>query len=79
MLHLVSVVTAQRGVKALEFGVSAVDNSWSLVTAAGLDHMDGVELERSIDRLHISQSLRRFLVSCHNSGRSLGGVSEAGL
>lgn len=50
MLHLVSVVTAQRGMQALEVGVSAVDNGWSLVTAAGLNHMDGVELERSSDR-----------------------------
>lgn len=46
-LHLVSVGTAQRGMKALEVRVSAGDNGWSLVTAAGLDHMDGVELERS--------------------------------
>lgn len=49
-LHLVAVVTPQRGVEPLEVGVSAGDDGWSLIAAAGLDHMDGVQLERGGDR-----------------------------
>ena len=43
-LHLASVVPAQRGVELLEVGVPAGDDGRSLVAAAGLDHVDGVEL-----------------------------------
>lgn len=48
-LHVISMVTAQRGMKALEVGVSAGDNGWSLVTAAGLNHVDCVQLKTSRD------------------------------
>lgn len=39
------MATAQRGVEPLEVGVTAGDDGRSLIAAAGLDHMDGVELE----------------------------------
>lgn len=45
------MVAAQRGVEPLEVGVSAGDDGRSLVAAARLDHMDGVELQRRTDKL----------------------------
>lgn len=38
------MVPAQRGVEPLEVGVSAGDDGRSLVAAASLDYVDGVEL-----------------------------------
>lgn len=51
-LHLVSMVTAQRGVQPLEVGVSAYDDCWSFIAAAGLDDVDGVQLQTKT-HLHI--------------------------
>ncbi len=56
-LHLVSVVTPQRGVEPLEVGVSAGDDGWRLIAAARLDHMDGVQLERDGDRTSSDSSV----------------------
>lgn len=39
------MVAAQRGVKPLEVGVAAGDDSRRLVAAGGLDDVDGVELQ----------------------------------
>lgn len=49
-LHLVSVVTAQRGVEPLKVGVSTCDDGRSLVAAARLDDVDGVQLETETAR-----------------------------
>lgn len=48
-LHLVAVFTPQSGVEALEVRVAAGDDGRSLVAAAGLDHVDRVQLERHRD------------------------------
>lgn len=44
------MVTAQCCVEPLEVRVSAGDNSWSLVAAAGLDDVDGVQLRGDGER-----------------------------
>lgn len=40
------MAAAQSGVKALEVRVAAGDDGWRLVAAAGLDHLDRVELHK---------------------------------
>lgn len=63
-LHLVSVVTAQRGVEALEVGVAAGDDGGRLVAAAGLDHVDGVELQPQTDSAGRPHAARLLLTLC---------------
>lgn len=40
------MVAAQSGVEPPEVRVAASDDGWSLVAAASLNHVDGVELQR---------------------------------
>jgi len=49
-VHLVSMVTSQGGVEALEVRVAFGDDSRGLVTTTRLHHMDGVELHTHINQ-----------------------------
>lgn len=55
-VHLVSMVTSQGGVEALEVRVAFGDDSRGLVTTTRLHHMDGVELQTHINKHRHTQT-----------------------